>query len=131
MNFDKYIDIPFVANGNDINGCDCWRLICLVYREMLNIELPTFPEIKLDATKESLLKITRAFKENKQKWNSVKNPKPFDVVLIRTGNMLFHAGLVIGKGMMLHIDKGINSTIEKYTSNLWKKKIEGFYRYVE
>jgi cell wall-associated NlpC family hydrolase len=129
MNFDEYIGIPFVSCGTSKEGCDCWRLICLVYRERLSINLPEFTQFDAPKTKAELIKVTRAFKENKVKWIKVNDPKPYDVILLRTGSMLYHSGLVIGRDRMIHIDRGINSTIEKYTSRIWKDKIEGFYRY--
>lgn len=129
MDFNEYIGIPFVPNGRSKAGTDCWHLICLIYKEQLNIILPSYEKIKLTDEISSLLQITRAFRRNKLNWKSVEKPEPYDVILIRTGSMLYHAGLVIGNGRMLHIDRGINSTIEKYTSIMWKDKIEGFYRY--
>lgn len=129
MNFDEYIGIPFVSCGTSKEGTDCWRLICLVYRERLNIELPDFLQHGVPESREELLKITRAFRDNKLIWEPVKKPEPYDVILLRTGSMLYHSGLVIGNKRMLHIDRDINSTVEKYTSKMWKDKIEGFYKY--
>jgi len=44
--------------------------------------------------------------------------------------MVYHVGLVIDRKRMLHVMEGINSTIEEFTGIQWKKKVEGFYRYV-
>ena len=53
----------------------------------------------------------------------------YDIILLRTGNMIYHVGLVIDKKRMLHVMEGINSTIEEFTGIQWKQKVEGFYRW--
>ena len=129
MNIDEYIGIPFKKNGLDRDGLDCWRLVVLVYREQLNIELPDFEGIYVDGTLASMKKTTRYIRDNKKSWQQVKKPKPFDVILLRTGGMVYHAGVVVTKRSMLHILEGIDSTIEEFTGLCWKNKIEGFYHY--
>lgn len=131
MNFDDYIGIPFKAMGTTKEGCNCWALVCMIYKDHLGIDLPTFAEYGAPKTTEELIKITKVFRENKLNWINVKKPKFYDVILLRSGSMLYHCGLVIGKGQMIHIDKGVNSIIESYTSKMWKDKVEGFYRYAE
>jgi len=40
ISFDEYIGIPYLKDGNDRNGIDCWRLYVMVCREIMGIELP-------------------------------------------------------------------------------------------
>ena len=101
----------------------------MVYREQLGIKLPGFEGIYVDETLASLKKVTRHIRETKEQWQKVDKPKPFDVILLRTGNMVYHVGMVVGKRTMLHVMEGINSTIEEFTGIQWKDKIEGVYRY--
>ncbi len=70
-----------------------------------------------------------AYQGNKKTWQKVDKPIPFDVILLRTGNMVYHCGVVIGRRTMLHVMEGVNSTIEEFTSLQWKQKVEGFYRW--
>jgi len=125
MEFSDFIGIPFSDGGNTRESCDCWRLIVMVYREKLGIELPDFLEIYLDGSLDALKRAIRHIKETKKSWKPVDKPIPFDVILLRD----CHCGLVIGRRTMLHIMENINSTIEEFTSLQWKDKIEGFYRY--
>ena len=129
MDITKYIDIPFLNCGKDRAGCDCWRLVVMVYKEQLGIDLPDFAGIYVDGTLASLKKVTRIIRENKKKWQQVEKPQLYDVILLRTGSMVYHAGVVVGRRTMLHIMEGIDSTVEEFTGLMWKDKIEGFYRY--
>lgn len=119
-----------MKDGNDRNGCDCYRLVVMVYRERLGIELPEFAGAYVDGSLASLKKVSRMIRDGKQSWQKVDKPIPFDVILLRTGSMVYHVGLVIDRKRMLHVMEGINSTIEEFTGIQWKKKVEGFYRYV-
>ena len=126
----EYVGIPFMKDGNDRNGCDCWRLVVMVYRERLGIDLPDFAGAYVDGSLASLKMVSRMIRDGKQSWQKVDKPIPFDVILLRTGSMVYHVGVVIDRKRMLHVMEGINSTIEEFTGIQWKKKVEGFYRYV-
>jgi cell wall-associated NlpC family hydrolase len=129
MQFNEYIGIPFINGGNTRKGCDCWRLIVMIYREKLGIDLPDFSEIYIDGSLTSLKRVTWHIIEARKTWEKVDKPAPFDLILLRTGNMVYHCGLVIGRRTMLHIMENINSAVEEFTSLQWKHRIEGFYRY--
>ena len=44
MDVRKYLGIPFADHGRDQDGCDCWGLCCLVYRQEWGIALPDMGE---------------------------------------------------------------------------------------
>ena len=129
MWFNNYIGIPFLADGNDWKGCDCWGLAVLIYKEQLNIDLPVFAGMFVDGSLASLIRVTKHIRKIKKTWLKVNEPAPYDIILLRTGNMIYHVGLVIDKKRMLHVMEGINSTIEEFIGLQWKQKVEGFYRY--
>ena len=37
---DKYISIPFADHGRSKNGCDCWGLATVAYKEKFKVDLP-------------------------------------------------------------------------------------------
>jgi len=130
MNIKNYIGIPFLKNGNNRNGCDCWKLIVMVYREQLGIELPDYAEIFVDDSLASLRRVARTMKEERLKWRQVQTPIPYDVILLRVNGLVCHAGLVIDRRRMLHIMDGTDSTVEEFTGLQWKQRVEGFYRWI-
>jgi len=130
MNIKNYIGIPFLKNGNDREGCDCWKLIVMVYREQLGIELPDYAEIFVDDSLASLRRVARTMKEERLKWRQVQTPIPYDVILLRIDGLVCHAGLVIDRRRMLHIMDGTDSTVEEFTGLQWKQRVEGFYRWI-
>jgi len=127
---DDYIEIPFLPDGRDRNGCDCWGLVCLVYREKLGIELPEYKGVFEAQTIAQLKNVARVMEREKESWVRVEKPHEFDVVMIRSGAYAWHVGIVIDRRRMLHVMSGINSTVEEYTGMDWKNRIEEFRRYV-
>jgi len=130
MNIKNYIGIPFLKNGNDREGCDCWKLIVMVYREQLGIDLPDYAEIFVTDSLASLRRVARTMKEERLKWRQVQTPIPYDVILLRVNGLVCHAGLVIDRRRMLHIMDGTDSTVEEFTGLQWKQRVEGFYRWI-
>jgi cell wall-associated NlpC family hydrolase len=126
---DAYIGIPFKREGHDRNGLDCWRLIVLIYKERLGIELPSYKDAYSERSRESLCEVARLMREERTKWQKVFDPRPFDIVHLRVGDLAHHVGIVIDRSRMLHIMEGINSMIEEFTGIYWRDRIEGFFRY--
>lgn len=126
---DEYVGIPFLENGTNRNGLDCYRLVVLIYREKLGIELQDFVGVFVGDTLASMRKVARLMRSEKQKWQKVEKPQRYDVVLFRSGAMAYHVGIVVDHKRMLHISDGIDSTIDEYTGIEWRNRVEGFYRY--
>lgn len=59
------------------------------------------------------------------------NEKFGDFVLMRILGDPWHVGVVVGDGLMLHIMKGINSCLERYSCSIWRKRVVNFYRHKE
>lgn len=126
---DGYIGLPFLPDGRTKAGLDCWGLVQLVYREQKGIELPSYSGIYTADTVEKLREIAEIMEMESVKWPRVDIPQDFDVVRLRfSGRLAFHVGVVVGKDF-LHITQGIQSTVERLNSPVWKQKITGFYRY--
>jgi len=120
-----YIGIPFVEHGSSHEGCDCWGLVRLVYKEQLSIELPDLSEQYSNTKDAGIQNIVFA---QKPKWRTANKPQEFDVILVRMRGAEMHVGLVAGHNQMLHIRAGIDATIERFNTPVWNKRIIGFYR---
>jgi cell wall-associated NlpC family hydrolase len=127
---DAYINIPFLYDGRDKNGLDCWGLVWAVYVDQLGIILPDYKGMFTDGSLPTLLRRAKLMDAEREKWerrSQYESPQPFDVILLRTKGVPSHVGVVIDSRRMLHITEGINSCVEDYTGLMWKDRVIGFY----
>jgi cell wall-associated NlpC family hydrolase len=127
MMFDRFVGIPYLDKGRGIAGCDCWGLVCMAFRELRGIELPSYAERYVTAS--DRLAMARLIAGELDNWQEVGDEQTFDAVLIREGNFPRHIGLVTSPGMVLHVEPGETSRIERCRSGILKNRIVGFYRY--
>lgn len=128
MNFEKYIGIPYAEKGRDENGTDCWGLVRLVYKNELNIDLPSFTA-DYDTTDGERLE--ELFAQYKEGWESTDNPEVGDAVIFRIFGYESHIGICIGDNKFLHVREGRDAVIESLDNAKWSKRITGFFRYSE
>lgn len=130
MTLDRFIGIPFREHGRDIAGCDCWGLVCLVYRELRGIELPTFSDQYVSAHDRAA--IAGLIAGGSEPWREIPagQEQAFDAVKIRRGRDVSHVGLVVEPGLMLDVisDAG-GSRIQRYRDGALVRRVAGFFRY--
>lgn len=63
-------------------------------------------------------------------WGPVARPMADDVVVFRRAGRPSHVGVCISSTEFLHVEENSKSCIERLSSPLWSRRIEGFYRYV-
>ena len=126
--WDQYRGIPYVQGGADRNGCGCWGLVAMIYREQLGIELPTYSG--LACTSDRIAYDQAIGNKSDDDWMLVDKPREFDVVLFRVGS-LFHSGVLFDprRGRFLHICSDISVSVESYKSLAWAKRFDGAWRY--
>lgn len=79
--YTKYVGIPFVEKGRDENGCDCWGLVRLIYKNELGIDLPDY--LDCYETTNDREKLSSVIKEQTEKnWVSDQEHKEFDVIIL-------------------------------------------------
>jgi len=134
MNINQYIRIPFAEKGRDEGGCDCWGLVCVIYRNELGIELPHYLEEYDNIDKDRKQISNKIFQEKTgDDWQEVaeEDAEPYDVVSLRILGLPMHVGVVTPvDNHMIHIEKGKNAAHVSYTRPEWEKRKLGFFRYV-
>lgn len=131
------LSFPFVDKGRTEEGVDCWGIPYLCYKEVLNIELPKFTDAYIDSglSEESRGELGRLINQEKltwlkKDWKKVDAYEPMDIALFTLGGQLVHCGLMIDKNNFLHCEKKIGTCIERLSSPLWNRRLEGIYRLV-
>lgn len=62
-----------------------------------------------------------------EEWVEVEDAKRLDVVLMR--ERPWHVGVVVGRGLMLHMPEQRTSVIEPYTTGRHARRVTGLYRH--
>ena len=122
----KYVGIPYKANGRDETGLDCWGLARLVYSEQFNINLPSF------STEYSIsdnARIEELIDQYREGWKEETTPEEGCVVLFRILGAETHIGIAISNTHFIHVREGMDVAIESFSSVKWAKRIGGYYKY--
>lgn len=120
MIYDDLVGAPYMLNGTDSNGIDCYNLIRELYRRR-GIELPVFVSTHDKCLAHSVISGA------KQAWEKIINPEPYAVVTIMiTPPLVSHVGMVIEDCKhFIHARCKVGVAIEKLSK--WQKRIEGYY----
>jgi cell wall-associated NlpC family hydrolase len=129
LDVSRYANIPFVEKGRGFTGCDCWGIPYLIYRDFLRIELPLYLEEYQNTEDEK--ELGRLTEQEKTAWIEVKEPNPYDIVLMRLKGQPMHVGVAIGNGKFIHCMRDVGTTIERLSSPMWRDRIVGYYFYRE
>lgn len=121
----KFIGVPFVDGGRDEKGCDCWGLVCAIFK-MNGILLPDYTISCFDTKP-----VIEAMKAAEGKWQRLEQPtEPCLVAMCLAPEyprMVNHVGVYVGDGWYLHTIAKTNSCVMKIDNPVYKKRIQGFY----
>ncbi|MEJ7808458.1 MAG: NlpC/P60 family protein [Telluria sp.] len=126
MNWSKYIGLPFSDHGSDENGVDCYGLIRMVLAAEHGWQLPDYGEGYDTASNQKA--VTEVIVNGlMQGWERVSEPVVSALVVFRMAGKPWHVGLVVAPDRFLHAPVGESSCVERLSSAMWEKRIEGFY----
>lgn len=118
----KAIEVPYVCEGRDFSGWDCWGIVKCFYelclsKNIADISVSSFAEQEI---------LVKSILREASNWREIKLNE------LRVGDLLvfrpLHVGIYIGRENMLHADEGINTCIERYTGIAWAKRLIGTWR---
>lgn len=122
----KALLVPFVDKGRDYAGWDCYGLVYCHHRDVLGIYLPPFLDYGSTRDYETL---HRVIETGKSDWQEAGVPHPGDIALFTLANKPVHMGVVINRFDMIHAEERIGTFVESFAGSVWRKRLEGFYRY--
>lgn len=108
---EEYIGIPYIINGRDKNGLDCYGLVYLIEKEYFHKDLPEFSNISLGNDSEILIAENKPLLEA----TKVDKPKDGDIVLLFIQGTPSHVGVYFDNGI-LHSTQGRGVVYEKINS---------------
>lgn len=116
------IGLPFRPHGRG-PAYDCYGLVVHAYRSVLGIDVPDYggdyPRFKDHARLSEV--VHNACLHD---WQQVDDPQPMDAVVIYRLGLPIHIGLYLGAGQVLHIEHGIDATVQPVSDF----RIEGYFR---
>lgn len=133
-----YLDIPFAFDGRDREGCDCWGLLRLIYREQLGIELRAFSEVP---AAESPLVLQEMLRQSRERpWSEVPlgDLRAFDVVRMvghyrgPDGGLHrgpIHVACAIDPATIIHIEPGRGVLAQSITDQQIARRIVAVHRH--
>ncbi|MEJ7807146.1 MAG: NlpC/P60 family protein [Telluria sp.] len=122
----NYIGIPFADHGSDARGVDCWGLVRHVLACEHGWQLPSYGE-GYDSAKNQAAVTEVIVNGLMQGWERVSAPVASALVVFRMAGKPWHVGLVVAPDRFLHAPVGETSCVERLSSPMWEKRIEGFY----
>lgn len=124
----RYIGVPYVEKGRDLDGADCWGITRLALQDQFGLAgLPSYAdnyESSMDRT--SVAAVVESALE--LGWKREEEPFAGALVIIQLAGRPWHCGTMLNARWMLHSLPRINSVCERIDGLTWARRIVGFYR---
>jgi cell wall-associated NlpC family hydrolase len=101
----KYVGLPFLDQGRDFKGVDCWGLVRLVLWEERQVVVPTYGDtsaLDLETVARTLKREAFAFPWIAVMPNAIQ---PLDVAVMFRRKTPIHVGIMVTCGDVLHIEE--------------------------
>lgn len=122
----KALSVPFVEKGRSYDGWDCWGLVYCGHWDIADIALPAYTDYSSTRDYQHLHNIIQ---DAKCFWTPSEKTQPLDVALFRISRYQTHVALMVDKRNALHAEFKLGTFIEPIDAAIWRKRLEGIYRY--
>ena len=128
--FDCFVGLPYRDKGRG-EQVDCWGLVVRVFSELRGIALPSYTDSYITA--DDRVALAALIGGELDPWDEIApgDEQTFDCVLMKEAGYPRHIGVVTQPGMLLHVQRGETSCIERYRHGALRHRVVGFYRYRE
>ena len=128
-----FLGVPYLSGGKTNRGADCYGLVQLVYKNLLEISLPSFAANEPCRFEIDEISRVIAQQQSAGHWLEVfADFQDFDVFTFRRGRLDAHIGLAVDDGrMMLHSDMNSLSRVELVDCSYWGSRLTGVFRHKE
>ena len=123
----EYIGLPFKYGGRDRHGVDCYGLVLLVLNERFGLLAPDYAYDDPPGTPALNSMFAQGMLETI--WTRCTIPRLGDVILLKTGGLPMHCGIVITPNRMLHAMPQTASCLERFDTPSWSHRLRGFFRH--
>jgi murein DD-endopeptidase len=124
----KFIGIPFVSKGRSFNGCDCYGLVKLYYKEILNIDIPE-TIITAEQPRRTFANYLNEISKNWTATTPAKNVVVAMSVNAEHPNLVTHFAVMIDDKRFIDTRENMSSYLTSIDDEKIKNQIKGFYKW--
>ena len=124
----NFIGIPFVSKGRSFNGCDCYGLVKLYYKEILNIDIPE-TIITAEQPRRTFANYLNEISKNWTATTPAKNVVVAMSVNAEHPNLVTHFAVMIDDKRFIDTRENMSSYLTSIEDEKIKNQIKGFYKW--
>ena len=124
----NFIGIPFVSKGRSFNGCDCYGLVKLYYKEILNIDIPE-TIITAEQPRRTFANYLNEISKNWTATTPAKNVVVAMSVNAEHPNLVTHFAVMIDDKRFIDTRENMSSYLTSIDDERIKNQIKGFYKW--
>ena len=129
----------YAHDGAGPHAWNCYNLMAAVQRRQFGLAVPVWtgaiPDACAMAARDWRCAAARLLSA-RDSWCAVDRPAPGDGVVFRIGGLEAHCGVVVAvrsdaarAGLMMHVHRGIDVTVEAWHGTAWAARVAGFWRF--
>lgn len=127
MDLARFIGIPYEHRGCDLHGSDCYGLVKIFYRDVMNVELPDYQEMY--GFEFNAAECNQVIDSVKGEWVETSDLSFGSVLTFYILGAVCHVGVHIGDGDFLHAFNGTASCIESIRDISWERRLHKVYEW--